>query len=249
MGFFGKLWAMLRGVFIRAGDDVVSSSPEAIRSTYATAINDAKKRYKDMEGAVALLAREREKTEQALKGLEAEEAELQRKLEGALAAAEADPTNATHREAGARYLSRMKEIAEKKGTLATDLESQRNKVEEYKTRLRSFTDEIERLKREQGEMVAEFVSNQQVLQLEDRLRGMGDTAVDESVVAIRERVASLRAQAKIATEMRTSTTDAQDQTYERIGAEREAANRFDELLKARTATKAGVADKERPGLG
>lgn len=245
MSFFGKLWAMLRGVFIRAGDDLVSSSPEAIRSTYATAINDAKKRYKDMEGAVAILAREREKTEQALKSLETEEAELQRKLEGALAAAEADPANASHREAGTRYLGRMKEIVEKKGALATDLDGQRNKVEEYKTKLRSFTDEIERLKREQGEMVAEFVSNQQVLQLEDRLRGLADTAVDESVVAIRERVASLRAQAKIASEMRSASSGAQDETYERIGAEKEAAARFDELLKARAAAKTGVTDKER----
>jgi len=245
MSFFGKLWAMLRGVFIRAGDDLVSSSPEAIRSTYAAAINDAKKRYKDMEGAVALLAREREKTEQSLKSLETEEADLQRRLEGALAAAEAAPENATHREAGTRYLSRLKDIAEKKGTLATDLEAQRGKVEDYKIKLRSFTDEIERLKREQGEMVAEFVSNQQVLQLEDRLRGLADTAVDESIVAIRDKVAALRSQAKIATEMRSSTSGAQDETYERIGAEKEAAARFDELLKARSATKAGVAEKER----
>jgi chromosome segregation ATPase len=216
MSYFGKLWAMIRGLFIRAGDELVSSSPEAIRSTYAAAINDAKK-----------------------------EAELQRKLEGALAAAEADPANASHREAGARYLGRMKEIVEKKAALATDLEGQRGKVEEYKTKLRSFTTEIERLKREQGEMVAEFVSNQQVLQLEDRLRGLADTAVDESIVAIRDKVASLRAQAKIASEMRTAGSGAQDETYERIGAEKEAAARFDELLKARTATKEGVTDKQR----
>jgi hypothetical protein len=45
--------------------------------------------------------------------------------------------------------------------------------------------------------------------------------------------------------MRSATSDAQDQTYERIGAEREAASRFDELLKARATTKEGVANKER----
>ncbi len=60
MGFFGKLWARLRGMFIGAGDDLVSSSPEAIRATYAAAIDDAKRRYKEMEQAVALLAREHE---------------------------------------------------------------------------------------------------------------------------------------------------------------------------------------------
>lgn len=245
MGFFGKFWAMIRGIFIRAGDDMVSSSPQAIKATYATAIDEAKKRYKEMERAVALLARERERTEMGLKDLDKEEAELNKKLEGTLAAAEADPNNPAHREAGSRYLSRIKEIDEKQAVLTGDLEAQTAKVEEYKIKLRSFTSEIEKLKREEGEMVAEFVSHQQVIQLEDRLKGLGETAVDESIVAIREKVANLRAQAKIAAEMGGSTVQAQDTTYERLGAERDAQERFDELLKARATQKAGVADKER----
>jgi phage shock protein A len=245
MSFFGKLWAMVRGIFIRAGDDLVSSSPDAIKATYATAIDEAKKRYKEMERAVALLARERERTEISVQQMDKEEAELRRKLEGALAAAEAEPSSQAHREAGTRYLSRITEIGERRANLATELEGQARKVDEYKARLRSFTDEIDRLKREQGEMIAEFVSNQQVIQLEDRLKGLGEAAVDESIVAIRDKVANLRAQAKIATEMGGATLQAQDFTYEQIGAEREAQSRFDELLKARAAQKAGVADKER----
>jgi phage shock protein A len=245
MGFFGKLWARIRGVFIQAGDDVVSSSPEAIRSTYAAAIDEAKRRYKDMERAVALLANEREKTETAIENMETDKSELQRRLEGALSAAESNPGDSTHREAGIRYLARIKDIEQRQATIAADLDAQKVKVEEYKSRLRSFSDEIEKLKKEQGQMVAEFVSNQQLIQLEDRLRGLGESALDESVVAIRDRVASLRAQAKIAAEMRGATVVNQDVEYERIGAEKEAASRFDELLKSRAAAKAGVPEKER----
>ena len=245
MGFFGKFWAMVRGIFIRAGDDMVSASPESIRATYASAIDDAKKRYKDMEKAVALLARERERTETALKALDKEEKELQRKLDGALAMAQSNPEDPSHREAGSRYITRMNEIDMKQEGLAGELEGQRLKVEEYKTKLISFASEIEQLKREQGEMVAELVSNRQVISLEDRLRGLGETAVDESIVAIREKVARLKAQAKIATEMRSSTAGAQDETYEQIGAEREAASRFDELLKSRTTEAPAKVEKER----
>ena len=245
MGYFGKLWAVIRGFFIRAGDDVVSGSPEAIRSTYAAAIDKAKRDYKEMERAVALLAREREKAEEALKALNKEDEDLQRKLEGSLGLAEAEPGNPSHREAGARYITRMKEIDERQAVLAGELDGQRRKVDDYKVKLRTFSSEIERLKKEQGEMVAEFVSNQQVIQLEDRLRGLGETAIDESIVAIREKVGRMRAESKIATEMRTATVGAQDETYERLGAEREAASRFDELLKARAAAKAGVPEKER----
>ena len=245
MGFFGKLWTMIRGFFIRAGDDMVSSSPQAIRSAYAAAIDEAKRRYKEMEMAVALLARERERTEMSLKDMDQEEAELQRKLEGALAAAEASPDDTSHREAGTRYAARMAEIDLKQLALAQDLEGQRGKVEEYKGKLRGFHTEIDRLKREQGEMVAEFVSHQQVIQLEDRLKGLGETAVDESIVAIRDKVANLRSQAKIASEMGKATVTVQDQTYERLGAEKEAAARFDELLKARREAKAEAKGKER----
>lgn len=245
MGFFGKFWAMVRGIFIRAGDDMVSSSPEAIKASYATAIDDAKKRYKEMEKAVALLARERERTEMSLKSLDKEEEDLNRRLEGALAAAESDPANSSHREAGTRYLSRIGEIDQRQAQLTGDLETQSKKVEEYKTKLRSFQDEVDRLKREQGEMVAEFVSSQQVIMLEDRLKGIGESAVDESILAIREKVANMKAQSKIASEMSGATKGAQDLDYERIGSEREAKSRFDELLKSRAEQKTAVPNKVR----
>jgi phage shock protein A len=245
MGFFGKLWAVIRGIFIRSGDSLVSSSPEAIRATYAAAIDDAKKRYKEMEKAVALLANERSKTEMAIEDLKKEEADLQRRLEGALALAEAEPENNAHREAGQRYLARIEEIHQRRLALSNDLEAQRVKVEDFKTKLRSFTDEINKLKREQGEMVADFVSAQQVVSLEDRLKGISESAVDESLVAIRERVGQMKSQARIATEMRQSSLGEQDKAYEIAGAQREAASRFDELLKARQAAKVGQSEKER----
>ena len=121
MSYFAKLWAVIRGLFIRAGDEVVSSSPQAIQATYASAIDDAKRRYKDMEKAVAMLASQREKTEMNLKDLGREEIELHRRLEGALASAESEPDNQVHREAGARYLTRIKEIEEKQAKLNADL--------------------------------------------------------------------------------------------------------------------------------
>lgn len=234
MSFLGKLWTRIRGMFINAGDEVVSSSPEAIRATYATAIDEAKRRYLEMEGAVALLAREREKMEQTLKDLDRQEAEIKSRLEGALAAAESDPGNPLHREAGARYLTQIQGIDEKQALLTQELESQKTKVEEYKTRLRSFSDEIEKLKREQGEMVAEFVSTQQVIQLESRLRGLAESSVDQSIVTIREKVSAMKAHAKIASEMRQSGKEQLDDKYHRMGTEIQAEARFDELLQQRS---------------
>jgi phage shock protein A len=249
MGFFGKLIALIRGFFIRAGDDMVAGSPEAIRSTYAAAIVDAQKRYKDLEGAVALLARERERTADLLKTLNEEDKELRRKLEGALAAAEADPTNPAPREAGARYQMQLEEIEAKQAKIAQELDVQQKKVEEYKGKLRQFTGEIERLKREQGEVIAEWISSRQVLMLEDRLKGLGETAVDQSIVAIREKIANMKARAKIAGEMSTAEVTAQDTDYARMGAEQQAAAKFDEMLKARMEGKGETTKVKTRDLG
>jgi phage shock protein A len=223
----------------------VSSSPEAIRSAYAAAIDEAKRRYKELERVVALLAGEREKTEMAAKELEKQRFELEKKLEGALAQAEADQNNSAHRDAGTRYISLIEEVDRKRTKLKEDLDFQKNKVEEYKLKLRTTTSEIEKLKREQNEMVAEYVSNRQLLQMEDRLRGLSLNGVDAALVAVRERVASMREHAKTASEMRGATLEGQDEVYARIGDEKQAAARFDELLKARSEAKSGVHTKDR----
>ncbi len=245
MGFFGKLMAVIRGFFVRAGDDLVSSSPGAIQATYAAAIKEAAQNYKEMERAVALLAAEREKTKNRLEALDKEEAELNAKLEGALAAAESDPENPVHREAGMRYLTRIQEIDEQQARLTEEMEVQEKKVEDYKIKLRNVKNEIDKLKKEEGEMVAEYISTQQVIQLEDRLKGIGESAVDESIIAIRDKVSQMKAQANIASEMRSATSDSLDQQYERMGSERLAQTKFDELLQSRTKAKEGVPEKER----
>lgn len=245
MGYFDKMWAVIKGFFIRAGDDFVSGSPESIRNTYATAIDEAKRQYKEMEKAVAMLGAEREKTAVAGKKLEEEERELERKLEGALEMAEKEPENPTHKEAGARYLERIKEIGARQAELAKDLEKQTEKVEHYKSRLTEFQDQIQNLKKEQGELVAEYVSNKQIIQLEDRLKGLGETAVDESLAAIRDKVETLKAQAKIATEIGEASVESQDRKYEKVGAQREAEARFDELLKQREQKREDRTEKDR----
>jgi hypothetical protein len=245
MSFLAKMWSRIKGIFIKAGDDMVAGTPEAIRATYAAAIDESKRRRLELQAAVATLMRERDKAETMNKNLATEVTDLQRRLDGALTMAESEPDRLEHKEAGVRYLQRLQDLDERRKKVAEDLEFQTKRVEEYKAKLVTFDDEIKRLQREQGEMVAEFVSNRQVLQLENRLRGLAESAVDESIVTIREKVGQMKAEVKLATEMTGTTVRAQDDAYERAGTEKEARARFDELLKARTKTQAPVPEKER----
>jgi phage shock protein A len=245
MAFFKKLWARLWGMLTISGNEADSSSPEAIRAAYATAIDEAKRRYKELERVVALLASEREKTALVLKELEKQRSDLENQLNEALLAAESDPTNAAHREEGARHIALIDAIESRIAKLKENLDFQKNKVEEYRVRLGSTTSEIEELKREQSEMVAQFVSNRQLLQLEDRLRHFSANATDEALAAIREKVAAMRGQAQVAADLRGAALDVHDEFYVRIGEKKLAEARFEELLKTRHVGKTEISAKER----
>ncbi len=242
--FLKKLWIRITGVFLEAGDDVVSGSPSAVKATYRAAIQKSKNEYQLMFDAVAQLAAQRENTIAELKKLDDEERKLKQNLEGALTMAQKEPENEKHRLAGERYIKRMEEIDLRQDQLNKDLEMQTTKVNEYKLRLSSFQLEIKNLEREMGESVADFVSSQQIIQLENRLQGMGQSVEDEAIIAIRERIGKMKAKAKIATELGHANVDMQDREYASVGKEKVATSKFDELLKERTDKEKEIKESE-----
>jgi hypothetical protein len=98
---------------------------------------------------------------------------------------------------------------------------------------------VDDLKREAAEMQVEYMAAQNTLRLEEKLQGIAThSAVDESIIAIREKVANMKAQVRVATEMRGATQG--EDVYAEIGAEKLAAERFDELLKESQLAKSPV---------
>ncbi|MBN1231947.1 MAG: hypothetical protein JXA60_01150 [Candidatus Coatesbacteria bacterium] len=242
--FLKKLWIRITGIFLEAGDDVVSGSPSAVKATYRAAIHKAKNEYQIMFDAVAQLAAQRERTIAELQKIDGEEIQLKQNLEGALVAAEKDPENIKHKQAGERYIKRLDEINLRQDQLNKDLEVQTSKVEEYKLKLTRFQEEIKNLEREMGESVADFISSQQIVQLENRLQGLGQSVEDEAIVAIREKIAKMKAKAKIASELGHTNVEIQDREYAQMGKEKIASTKFEELLKQRQEKAAEIKEAE-----
>ena len=230
--FLRRLWVRIRGLLITTGDEMVSNSPEAIKSTYAAAIDDARKDYKEMQQGLAMIMQQEKRLENAVDSADATLKDLEQKLNGALEAAEADPSNTLHKDAGAKYISRIKEVKERREQNKTELDSIRAMLDKYKSQLTKMHSQVEDLQRERSQMLADYVTANNALKLEDKLSGMvTDDSTNEAVVAIREKVRNMQAQVQVAAEMRGATV--QDDVYAEIGSERDSANRFDELLAAR----------------
>jgi phage shock protein A len=232
--FLRQIWVIVRGWLIRTGDDLVSSGPDRIKSTYAAAIQDAMKQYQDMKVGLGMIMQQKTRLQNILEHIEDELKSLDVKFEGALQAAQMDPDSERHRQEGQRFLERMEKLDKKKGRTTIELEQLASRLEEYKGKLTEMYAEVDRLRKEKGEMVAEFISAQSTLRLEEKLAGLpSESTIDEAVVAVRERVENLKAQVQIATEMRGAITE-KDSLYEELGANKRVESAFDKLLKART---------------
>jgi hypothetical protein len=242
--FLKKLLVRIFGWLHVAGDDLVTSSPDSIKSTYMMAIKQAGEDYKEMQSGLAMMMQQQQRIKIMVEGLDRAETETGAKLRGAIEMADADPDNPIHKVAGSKYLVRLDEVKKKKEQQVKDLENLAHMIDDYKVKLGAMRLQIDDLKREQAEMTVEFIAAQNTLRLEEKLQGISTTnAVDESIIAIREKVENMKAQVQVVSEMRG--TAQKDDVYAEIGAEKQAAARFDELLKARQEKALEPQIKER----
>jgi phage shock protein A len=228
--WFKKLWVLISGLFIRSGESLVTSSPEAIRATYAAAVAEAKQRLKDMQQALALMMHQQKNLEKMRQQLLETRAILQQRIQGAIKKSAEDPNSLAHKQAGAKFLSAIKEINAKLEKIETNLVLYTDRLKGYESQFSSMQDEIDHLKAEEVQVLSEYISSKQIIALEERLAGVSTTsAVDESLVAIREHVERMQNEAEIASKLRVASSI---DVYKQVGEEQDAVAEFEALVQA-----------------
>lgn len=232
--FINRLLVVIKGWFIRTGDDLVSRGPDAIKSTYAAAISEAMQQYKEMQSGLGLIMQQRNRLQVTLDKLEEQHLLYSTQLEGALKAAQAEPNVARHKEEGQRFVSKLHEIEDKKENQLKELERIAGMLEDYKSKLSSMRTQVEELKAEKAEMLADYVSARNTLRLEEKLSGLPtENTIDDAVVAVREKIEGLKAQVQVIAEIREES-EGKGSDYEKLGEESRATTEFEQLLAART---------------
>ena len=245
MGFFSSVLIRLKGFFLQAGDDIVSGSTSSIKATYRTIEEQEIKRYNQMLDAVSSLARQRSQTEQEIQKDEEQLSELEQEMEGALAIAEREPENQlVHEQAYNRAFTKKEELEARLEQRRSKFEELDQKVENYKIELANFQERVQSLKQEGDEAVADLISSESIVRIEQRLQGLSTEGTDQALDAVRRKVQDTKAKAQIASEIGGTDVSRQRERYRAAAKQSSGASEFSERLKQRQQAKTEQSQAE-----
>lgn len=261
--FFRFTWLRQALGIIRAGDEQFTGSVSGIRDAFDIHQDRLVRQFQGLRDAVSEVETVLEGKRQRLGNLNKEEADLLVKRDGALTKAEeaksANDSTALerHSQAFERYQGRIDQIEAEQARLTKEVEASSGTMQKYMTQLTALQAEIQRVPESKAQAIAEFVSAQKIVELNDRLQGI-QTSIDRGPIeAVLKHNAELTAKARISEKLAGTDVRAQDTEYTEAGQKTSARNTMEQMLAARAterAARAGttpVAEKpvaERPRI-
>lgn len=206
MGIFKSIYryiATLGGLIesnIDSSTDKMITTPSGIKATFQQTRDNWTKQYTEVRESVAelmiVLEKKRKKTEK----LSEESEEIKIKMKGAV-----DKFKATgekkYQDAFTECFDRDKKIVVEQETLNKEIEELHKKVEAYKEKLKEMQTRISELDANESEAIADIVSSQQIISLNDRLNNLSTKLDDKNLQAIEKRRQSLLTQSKLSSEL------------------------------------------------
>ena len=223
--FFGSIFRSIGRVFRvgagrieNASDASLAQSPDAIKATFRMTKDKWIKEYKELEAGVAQIVLIREQRATELEKILEKMEKLEERMEGALAMAMKEPDKQeVHGEAYARFQKEHAEADARADELRKEVETLSARSEEYKSQLTRFERDIRDLDEQQAQAIADIVSSQSVIRLNDKLKGFSQDRFSKDIQAIDQVRERLKAQAKLSTEMAGVSSEKQDSDYEMAG--------------------------------
>jgi len=262
IGMFRAMWrfATFYGLrkrlgLVRAADRLFTGSTSGISDAFDLHRDQLVRRYKDLLDAVSQLEMVLESKRVELEKLAAEQKDLVAKRDGALARYEqatADDEKAKHKAAFDRFHGRLKEIETRTKQLTDDLAAQQGRMGGFERQLTALQSEIQNLPADKAQAIADFVSNQKVIELNERLQGMQESMDRGPIDAVLAANRELAAKARVSDRIAGADVRRQDQEYADAASKTSADEDFNAMLAARRAereAKTGAQpDKKDRGL-
>lgn len=235
-------WKKARGI-IKAADEQFTGSVDGISAAFDIHRDKMVTQFQGLRDAIAEVESVLEEKRSRLEALNLEEEELLQKREGALAKAEEaqenndQPAYEKHAHAFERFQTRIDEIEELQTRLEGEVKETSASMDRYLLQLQDFQAEIEKMPQQKAEAIADFVSAKQIVELNDRLKGL-ETSLDRGPIsAVMEANRRLTAKARISEKLAKVDVRVQDKEYEKAGRQSTARNKLDQMLAARRLEK------------
>ena len=270
--FFKAIWYTLTGKAHESADRMMEN-PEAVRGAYEDIINDKKgniQRYKQAIGQlIALVEQKRstvksltdevERLEELKSGAIAKAQQTAAQLQGEGLSQEAIKVHGEYTRCVTAYQDFNSNLVEKTGRiteLENEIEGAQADIESHKLQITSLHRDLDKIKSEQSEAVADLITAREQEEIADMLSGISMDGTSAELTRMREIREKAKARSTVAQEL--AGTDSKSEEEEFLTAARSSAtnDEFDALIfgaqqtdaktETETPKKATDSDSELP---
>lgn len=247
-GFFQALWRLVTfyGLrkqlgLVRAADRMFTGSTEGIADAFDLHRDQLVRRYNDLFDAFGQLETVIEERRIERESLAKEQKDLVAKRDGALTMYErSEPAgNETekqlHKAAFERFQQRLKHIETRQGELRAELDTQEERMRAFERQLTAMQAEIQNTPGQKAQALADFVSNQKIIDLNKRLQGMQESIDRGPLDAVMQANRELAAKARVSERLAGTDVHTQDAAYVEAGQTASIDAEFSAMLAARQA--------------
>ena len=244
--FFKAIWYTLTGKAHESADRMMEN-PEAVRGAYEDIINDKKgniQRYKQAIGqlialveqkrsAVKSLTDEVERLEELKAGAIAKAQQTAAQLQGEGLSQEEIKVHGEYTRCVSAYQDFNSNLTEKTGRiteLESEIEGAQTDIESHKVQITSLHRDLDKIKSEQSEAVADLITAREQEEIADMLSGISMDGTSAELTRMREVREKAKARSAVAQEL--AGTDSKSEEEEFLTAARSSAtnDEFDALI-------------------
>ena len=261
--FFKAIWYTLTGRAHESADRMMEN-PEAVRGAYEDIISDKKgniQRYKQAIGQLIALV-EQKKT--AVKNLTDEVDRLEELKSGAIAKAQQTAAqlqgnglsqeeikgHAEYTRCVTAYQDFNSNLVEKSGRiteLENEIEGAQADIESHKLQITNLHRDLDKIKSEQSEAVADLITAREQEEISDMLSGISMDGTSAELTRMREIREKAKARSKVAQELAGTDSKSDEEEFLTAARSSAATDEFDALIfgAQQTDTKT-KAEQEKP---
>jgi len=244
--WFKALGYLLTGR-IDSAREALDSNPHVMRAKYDEVVNQKISRIQEYKNAVAALMAQQHNKVDKVKSLTAEIEKLERLKTGAMAKAKKRVTELQNQgtaqedvrqdEIYQKCLSAFKDFSstleEKQGRileLEQDIGQGEKRIAEHKVQLQHLAREIEQVKTEAADAVADMISANQEREIADALSGISQDGSAKELEDLRATRQKAKAQAEISRDLAGTDTKMQEAEFLEFAQKSEANDEFEGLV-------------------
>jgi predicted nucleic acid-binding Zn-ribbon protein len=241
--YFRALGYLLTGQISKA-TDTLNTSPTVISANYDRIISDKRQRLTQYKDAVAAMIAQEESKKEKLRALTEEMGKLEKLKSGAAAKAKSivekyagdpaavknDPEYLRCQSAFKDFSSTLTEKAKRVSELEEDLKVLVNNASGHKNQIMALMRELEKLKEEKHDAVADILSATEEKQIADMMTGISNDRTSEELRELREIRQKSAAGAKISRELAGLDTKRAENEFMEYAQSHESDNEFDQLI-------------------